>query len=396
MPSLRETDEPVIHRGSACALLFLLSSACAAPPAAPPDRLPFHVAVVPVEVQRTDPAELGIWDSDSMGEVRPDEVAFEASFESGAVSPRLVAELNGIFARTTELEAPAEEGWAQRPLEERARYWADAAGAAGTDLVLVPTLRYDPRVATETNGLYWLNLPLFLLGGPLAWFVNDRSYELPLARLEIGLHDASAIAISDGATLQNNHARIHFGVLEFERASLDLIDRAGGSVPPYLYSILIPPGHLASTAEGARESLQEAVVEILCRHAGDDLLDSAQLIVGGGEGATSYRPQRLRVAQGALQGGLRGELLLRVGSSLRMKAFGYWIDGEYFEEPFLEEDVRETADGGRSYGFTIPLAASGDRDWLRVRFIDAAGATRSFTFPITDPVVRRPSDEDDD
>lgn len=257
----------MIARASA-AIAVLLSStllACrSAPPPKPRAALPFHVAIVPFEA-RSDPDDKGPEDG------------IDLELDGAKASAKLVETLEeGYFAKATLLSDvdPAErETLSEAELRQR---WVASAREAGADLLMTLDLEYRPRAKTETNDKFWLNLPLFLLGGPATWFVDDRDYDAD-AQLVFRLYDVSAIE----ASAAESGAEDPFGnrealMLEREQVeprpvTMNFLDRAGTSGGWYGVSIFWPSGFLVPRSDTASERLGGWVVEDLCTAAATQL-----------------------------------------------------------------------------------------------------------------------------
>lgn len=358
--------------------LLLLASlpaltGCASTPQAERDPLPFTVALIPVRTRVTPPG---------VGEERGGRTGMELRLDAERVTGLLVEELDQrCFTRTLVLEgaAPA-EGTApvvEASLRDREGAWLEQAERLGADLVVLASLSYDPVVHTSTNDRFWLNLPLFLLGGPMTWFVDDRSYHVD-ARLEMEVFDLNSFR---GANREASLANKNFNVLREGRVlsevSLDFIDRAGGNVGSYALSILVPSGFLVKESDTVLARLEEAVVTRLglevvraIRERSEELHDSP--IVAG------FRVEEVRVEDGAVVGRVRlepspsaqGMRMVRLSST----------DGE----PLVEEDLREgrEEDGRLVYDVRVPIPAALDLSRVRVEFFDESEAARSYTLDV--------------
>jgi len=148
----------------------------------------------------------------------------------------------------------------------------DDARELGVDVLLLPQMMYDDTVRSETNDRFWLNLPLFLLGGPMCWFVNDRTYE----------HDVSLVvqfhSVSSESGTQTDRKTLHQEEFENRETPLDFLDRADGA-GDYALSLVCPSGWLATETDESLDSLRleigeslvSAVVADLSRKRGDIL-----------------------------------------------------------------------------------------------------------------------------
>lgn len=202
--------------------------------------LPFHVALMPTDVKPPEP---------STGE--PD---MQLTLDPAEVVQALAQGLGQHgFARVTVLAADEEEsaGLASATSSVRDAHWQDRARALGADLLVRTTLSYEPAIETHANDRFWLNLPLFFLGGPFCWFVADRSYEVS-ARLQADFYD-----VSDVHDELPQWALLPLPLyVEFERADLDFIERADG-VGDYALSFLVPAGLLARGSDKVAAEVEE-------------------------------------------------------------------------------------------------------------------------------------------
>lgn len=380
MEPVMRPDRPLFAVALALGLAFL-SGACrstAQVPEGPP--LPFHVALIPTEVLDTtvltDTPSEPVYAEPTPGSPDDD---MRLELTTAEVSQALHDELAQAFVRTTLLELPAERATfdALGPAE-RERYWQERARTAGADLLMRTRLLFDPAVDGERNEKFWLNLPLFLLGGPACYFVGDRRYAVS-ARLQAEVFD-----VSEGHKTLGDYALLTIPLYaEFQGADLRFIDRAHGGWD-YAFSLLVPSGLLARETETIESELEERLPVALGREL------SAKVL-----GVRSQFEQNLALgsfkleAQAAHLGpGQEGTLRLRVpvqelGASNALHRYelragetvlsrrdfpaGATTDGRRF----IEEDL------------TLPAGAQ----YLTVRVMDANANTRSYTLRVQ-PEVR--------
>lgn len=234
--------------------LPLLVASCGGAGRVAPDPLPFRVAVVPPEVRRL-PREA------------EEEPSVRLALDEAGVRHRLVEALGlGAFTEAVLLQPPAGEGgedFDARPRYERDEHWMAAAYEARADLLLECEVLYDEEAWSVRNDRFWLNLPLFGLGGPACYFVEDRTYHAS-ARVRGSLHDLNAIL--DGlAGLGDGRARLVELTASFEGAAMDFLDRSGGAPHRVLASLVIPAGLLAKEGPRVERRLAEDVVTDLGR-----------------------------------------------------------------------------------------------------------------------------------
>ncbi|MEC8653220.1 MAG: hypothetical protein VXY92_11745, partial [Planctomycetota bacterium] len=125
------------------------------------ERLPFHVAIAP-PVVRVD-AQMASQQRDG------DATELSLAIDAEKVAEQLAQSMSATFMQVTTLAADA-------AASKSTRGWAQKARGVGADMLLLPKLTYSPTVHSSLNDRFWLNLPLFAIGGPLNWFVADRSY----------------------------------------------------------------------------------------------------------------------------------------------------------------------------------------------------------------------------
>jgi hypothetical protein len=143
--------------------------------------------------------------------------------------------------------------------EQLSSWWKSEAESVQADLIVESSVTYRPQVRNETNDRFWLNLPLFLLGGPACYFVNDRSYSVD-ASIRSYFYDVRALASNERILLGDRQAQVREYQAEFTGVDLDFIDRARGGFGSYALSLVCPAGLLSSDSESALTKVEEAVV----------------------------------------------------------------------------------------------------------------------------------------
>jgi hypothetical protein len=329
------------------------------------EKMPFHVAIAPASVDR---------DATSRpADGNPTELAL--AFDETKLMDEIAANAGATFVRVTRL-SPSEPG---ATTAVRHKAWVAEAQQKGADLLLVPRLRYDSRVHTELNDRFWLNLPLFALGGPFCWFVADRSY-LCHARLDGEVFDVTAAAASKRPTLDRT-SRVHEFKRESTEASLNFLDRASGA-GPYLLSMICPAGLLATESAGIPPELDAAVTQQLCQEMTRSLRDGTTEIAESD--LVDFFPRDVRVGGEGSGRSLVGEFVLRIGTATelgklryRAGAEGEWRDATW--SPMLPE---ATADR-KVYPFLIRLdGVTTDTLQVQVEQLDQDLTRRTFTFPL--------------
>jgi hypothetical protein len=236
----------------------LASCASTRPPARDP--LPFHVALVPTVGQTVESTSE---DEDGLVPV---------TIDTRRLDERLRTELESAgFARVTPLALPAigapaiaAAGLPADPAKwdeiARAKWWILAARQADADMIARARVAYRPQAAGELNDRFWLNLPLFLIGGPMCWFVSDRSYAVT-AGLDLRLYDLGLV-VEELAPLGPSTELGSYQV-EYGGRALGFLDRADG-VSSYLLSVVVPAGLLARSNETVSGALAQDAEVKLC------------------------------------------------------------------------------------------------------------------------------------
>ena len=230
--------------------------------------LPFHVVLLPTEVhdlaQATETSTEPVYAEEGASDP-PDDMRVELT--TAEMSRALEQGLSRAFVRTTRLELPEDRSELERlgPLE-RDRYWQSRARAAGADLLMRTRLLVDPAVEGRRNDKFWLNLPLFFLGGPMCYFVGDRRYEVS-ARLQADVFD-----VSEGHDSLADYALLPLPLYaEFQGLDLRFIDRAD-DLGDYALSLIVPSGLLARETPEIEADVEERVPAELGRELGKRVL----------------------------------------------------------------------------------------------------------------------------
>jgi len=241
----------------ALGLTAALSSGCGGRQVQESTLLPFHVAVVPTRVDSIRPV-VTAEDIEAPG--------IELDLESHRISTALEEALDGrVFSQATLLAYPeTREEFSKWSEADQERHWLAEARRQKADVLMTSLLGYDATVETSYNEKFWLNLPLFLLGGPFCYFVNDRSYFAD-AKLDVRFYSLSL----DLESLEDSDAEMLGQIVraEFTETTLDFVDRAGGDTGSYALSLVVPAGLLSKENESVRERVEEAALQGL----GDDL-----------------------------------------------------------------------------------------------------------------------------
>ena len=150
------------------------------------DKLPFHVAVVPLETAQ----RFELPDHEDITEMR-----FEPDL--ARLSEELTTALENVFERVTLLEPDAQ------PSPERERALVKAAVDGGADLILRSELWYHPGIWRQRRGsIYWPD-PL------LSWMFRDYIYRVEV-ELSAEIHDPHTIRFARDVELGDDAARLLF------------------------------------------------------------------------------------------------------------------------------------------------------------------------------------------
>ena len=349
-------------RVSAIALAGLPLVGCASSPA--PRPLPLHAVFLPLIVQES-PSD----DIPEEGET------LRLNLEPGPIATEIARELQGQgFTRVTILPIPAGGAEGQ---ESHARnlLWQQQAADLGGDVLVRAEVTYEPRVSTAINEKFWLNMPLFLLGGPFCYFIDDRSYE---ARAYI---KAEFFDLTDIHDELNEDARLlEFPILgEFERVQFDFVDRAGSSTTSYAISLLVPAGLLASETENVDGLVESAAVEAIV----EDLLGKIGRLRTeflNNDLATFHIIESKLVVERATDGTVRFAVPVQLNADSRglrdysLKAGNVELASGTFD---TAPDTQRRS-WIRRDGLLVPEG----EQFLRLRIVDAVGGRRSYTFHI--------------
>lgn len=350
-------------RAAAFALVLALVGCAGAPQA--DARLPFHVAVAP-PVAVADAAL-------AQRQGNATALAFEVDEE------RLARALETALARTFNKVSrlPAAEGDAAAA----GTAWLRHAQARGADLVLQASLRYQPEVRTELNDRFWLNLPLFAIGGPFNWFVADRSYRCH-ARLDGQLFDVAVATTAEKPQLEPRNRVLRVD-RETTEAALNFLDRADGP-GAYFLSLVCPSGLLARESDAVPAELDACVVQDLCDAMAQALRDRGLEITESD--LVDFHPRSVQVRE--QDGGrvLAGEMVLGLTQANELGGLRYRIDdGAFAEASWTSEEMVSSGDAGRTrriYGFAIPLGPTARNVQLEVEQMDRTATRRTFTFEV--------------
>ncbi|MFT4542531.1 MAG: hypothetical protein ACI835_004999 [Planctomycetota bacterium] len=337
-------------------------ASCSTTPA--PRPLPLHAAFLPLIVEEIP--------SDHQREEVP---TVRLDLEAGPIAAQLVNGLQGRgFTLVTNLELP-EGALRDRSGSAGNQLWQLQAAALGADVLVRAKVFYEPAIDSSINEKFWLNLPLFLIGGPFCYFIDDRSYE-GRARIQAEFFD-----LTDIHEMLDEDARLlEFPILgEFSGADFDFFDRAGTSVSSYALSTLIPCGLLARNTTAVDSELESEVVNTIV----NDLLSKiSQLRVEflNNDLATFHIIERQTIVQRTEAGNVRVAFPIKLSSnSSGLRNFILKVG----ETELMSGALNQSPDkSGLIWIRSEDLPVSQDEQHLRLRVVDAAGGRRSYTFKI--------------
>lgn len=357
--------------GPAILTLLGLASCAAQQESLTGEPLPFHLALMPTEMLDTS-VTATLAGSEPVAVPRDADNDMRLALAAPEVSQALARNLERAFTRTTLLAPPEDEQrYAAMNEVERDLWWQERARAAGADLLLRTRLLYDPRIEQERNEKFWLNLPLFLIGGPMCYFVGDRSYRVS-ARLQGEIYEISAehLELDPFALLQ---LPLYVEAAEEDLRFLDRADGAGH----YAASLIVPAGLLARRTAHVERELEQRVPHSLGNaltskvfagraelerkpELGGFLLEAGSVrAVGTGDGRT-----RLTIPVRELGGYELLHYELRAGEQLLAR-------GDFSERPPDRRHVIE-----------MLVELPPDEPFLRVKLVDTASNTRGYTLPL--------------
>lgn len=215
------------------------------------ERLPFRVAIAPATIQL----------------LRPDEnPEFALQFTEAAVSEALskVLHENESFVAIEMLDVEESETPTRVELARRAR-------EARADLLIEPYLEAGPAVEGSINEKFWLNLPLFAIGGPFCYWVSDRRYAF---EVNMNLTATSLASVPDGgspADLDRNAVFPRPIGERLQELDLNFASRSGYQWSSVLASMAIPAGLLSKSGDNVRAALEQEILETMSQRFADQI-----------------------------------------------------------------------------------------------------------------------------
>jgi hypothetical protein len=347
--------------------------------------LPFHVALIPLQSATAV----------ATTETPSSEEALKLTIDPPALSGLMRKALEDCFAHVTLLSLPdglSRDEFEQWSTDERNAYWAKASAAAGADLIMESELHIAPQLHGSTNEKLWLNLPLFLAGGPFCYFIGDNTYSGE-ARLDAWLYDVRSIATSR-ATLADGRTELAHVQARFHGADLDFLDRAGGNVGSFVASLVIPAGLLARESAHVEPCVAKCAVEDLAQGLARELHgESERLLLGERLTSFYFAPDCALTRQGDMMR-FRGTVLLRTGDIQRMDTWRLEVDGAATDGEFGRAVIDESLSTAQSqylrYVLDVRVPASPSAQQGRLTIVGGGRdvAVRTFTFALAEEPER--------
>jgi hypothetical protein len=373
---------PLLAKLALLLLLTLFTSvSCAGPGADGGGPLPFKVAVIPCDVTVL-PGPAGATD---------DADCLPTQFDPELVTAALRTALGAQFADVVVLPSPAGvalEEFRRTSKREQDLHWIRACAEAHADLVLECDVKLPGRARSSHNEEFWLNLPLFLLGGPFCYFVSDTSYEGE-GRLVATLHQV--LPIQEGAaTLANRRAEVARFDVRVDGVRLDFLDRA--EPISYAESLVVPPGFLARDTARVRARFAELVGQGLASGLAHQVGEASQAILKTDDLADFYLMRNATAVAVGREIRVEGEVVIRgeIGDmrELALICGSHRVTGTLEparRDPLLSTD-RETVMHAR-FSERVPQEEGVDR--VRVELVQGGREqiARTFTIPVTVDLV---------
>jgi hypothetical protein len=357
------------------ALMCSLGAGCKSAQQLEVQRLPLHVAILPMAEPTVGQA--------SPGEHPGKQTGMRLQLDGEQVTGAVVAALEQhCFDRATLLEL--DEGVAGSAVDafEREHALLALAREHGADLIIELGLRYDPEVFRKAASTFWLNYPLFLFAGPSNWFIPDNVYYADV-ELTTRVYDLHAIE-AGGGELGDAVAEVISISSRFAGTELSFTERAKG-ISDYAKGIFIPSGHLARESERAAGEIRDAIVASLRTQVVQSFQSRRRDLVRAESIAPIFvEPDDVRLVRQGDHLRVQGRVLLR-RDSLAQGVRAVHIDAGA-ERVTLEptELSGEGATGYAIFPFDTPVPVAGEARYLRLEC--EAGSRdkyiRSYTFRI--------------
>lgn len=362
------------------ALAFATLALAACKTAAPLDQrppLPFHVALAPVASAdvRTDLRAGSGGDATEM-RIAPDERLQSALTRAiaAALRERAFAQVTILPPATTDPDPAA--------VAKRDAELVRGAREHGADLLLCVDLAVQPILREEKNGVFWVNFPLFLIGGPFGWWIPDHTYTAD-AQVTGWFYDPRALGGgADEAALRASR-ELASASRRAERMDLRFTERADDA-GDYLLSMVWPCGFLAVESDELEAELAARVVDQLAKGLARSVLEqSAELERGDAPFALDLTRSGI-ASDGNGSHVLRGVVRLR--PTREIETLGSWRV-RVGDEPARSRSfaARPAAEGGELlFAIEEPLGRLDGAASVRLEIEagERAPEVRSYTFRI--------------
>lgn len=300
-------------------------------------------------------------------------VAMKLTFDPAQVTAQLSEALQQSFTKVTVMDASATAGTAGSDNEQL----TTVAREHGADVVLRASLSYDPSLRTNTNDKFWLNLPLFAIGGPFCWFVSDRRYFVN-ARLDAELYDVSHLVGARHSAVDASNAILRVDNNVVREADLAFTARADG-VGDYLLSVVWPASLLTSESDKAATNIGTRVSGELC----SGLMRLTRELDATRSPFVDFRPRRVHIVRTTSELRLEGEVELQLGKVSELGSLQFRTDTDVWQEAAWGEPRVESLGFERKvrvYPFTISLAPGATVVQIAVEQRDTNLTQRTFTY----------------
>lgn len=370
------------------ASLALCAAACSSTRSrAPVQRLPFHVSVLPIELETAAGAggAVGIdLDRELLREALARELAGDCFVRVS--TPRLPTSADAASLPEGLIGAPA--SWDRAQLQS---YWLHDAAGRSADLLASVSLVYDPALRSSTNGRFWFELPLFLLGGPFCYFVDDRTYELE-AVLRMRLYDTQLLADGLGGA-EGEGALLADVSAPYDGTSLNFIERAGSGPSDWALSFLMPSGLLAKNTPEVRAAVARDLLSSLMLDFEERLQQQRGELLQPGAVNFFIGPEDLAATRGpAGRIEVRGVVRFRPDARVEsLKGFRLSAGDASANHRFGEPRLERGGPDSRTFVYEVSAAVtpSSSVDSVQVQVFHGGGdsRSRSFTLALDSPAL---------
>jgi len=343
--------------------------------------LPFKVAVIPFEVAVTAAPD----------DAKDDVYKFEPAFEPADFLSSIRDSLKARFADAVVLPWPAGvsiEEFRRLPQIQQDEHWIKACAEADADLVLECDVKVPRRAIYTRNEKFWLNLPVFLIGGPLCYFVKDTTFTPDgEARLGAVLHQVRPIR-SGRATLANGFAEVARCDVRFDGVSFDFIDRA--QVGNYFASLVCPPGLLARGNDRVCQRFASEVSQGLASGLSHEIEASSSSILKTESLADFFLKPDVEAVASGQDVRVHGEVAIRSASGADMREYVIFYGNRRVIGALTDPEPDTLLSTGREqflklrFSETLPRQEQVDK--VRIELVQGGRdqIARTFTVAVTD------------